>query len=216
MIRLLTIEDNEIFDKALDTYLDTGNHEKAGYTYANRLDFVAIHKQTFRNFIQSDNYTVAGKIEDGEIVALAIGYRHSLLLPIKNMNFVNSWHLGFVWSKDTNRNVKTFLFDITNLLSLYHESRNRFSFTKLMSLKTIPDNLLEYVNRVHLSIVPDARYDCYLEALVTSRDDLARLSDSQRFMFPERIQKPLLLLSHSLKNPLREVYVKNSIQPVEN
>lgn len=210
MIRILNEHDSGMFESALDEYLINSDHLKAGYTFESRKEFVKIHKELFSSGLGADYITV-GDIIENKIVGLAIGYKNDLLIDRAGKNIIPGWHLAFTWRNDIQWiTPKSFIFDITNPISLHMEQRGIFDFTKVMkfSMENVKRyGLVEYLNKVYVKNIPDGRYDAFVEAVIETNDDIEKLSRILKRIVPDEILSPLLIVKHSLKNEIRQTYL---------
>lgn len=204
--QLLPGKDEEIYLKALQEYLDTTDHEKTGYTTLSRMGFVNVHTDLFIDKYLTD-YRVIGDVVDGEVIGLAIGYKNDIIIDRLNKNIVPGWHLAFTWKRTKDwKAPQGDLLGLTHPLCLWMERQGIFTFTKIMrySEKIVERiGIARYIEEVHLKNVPDKRYNCHVEKLIRSPDDVATLPLVWRRMMPEHIIAPLLLVTHQLKNELR-------------
>jgi hypothetical protein len=211
MIKILSKDHREIFNKALDFYCANTDHEKSGYYTEDRIKWVELHKDLFISDI-SDDYVVVGDIQDNFIFGMAIGYRSGIILGDKKYaKLIPSWHLAFTWKHEKYwASPKKFIFDITNPISLHMENKGIFDFTKIMRVNL---NNLErigidaYINRTYNKNIPDGRYNAYAESIVSNIDDLQTLPKIMQKIYPENILAPLMCVRHVLKNEIRNKYL---------
>lgn len=198
--------DTELFLCALQCYLDTTNHEKSGYTYETRRQFVEMHLRFFSD-ISPDKYKVIAEIKDNEAVGIAIGFSNDIIIGRPEQSILPGWHLAFTWRKNYAwGSPKSFIFDITNPISSHMESLGIFDFTKVLrvsipSLKRL--GIQQYVDRVILKNLPDSRYDAFIDAVVCADTDISKLPLLYKKILPEKILTPKIIIKHSLKNYLR-------------
>jgi hypothetical protein len=208
--QLLPGQDDAIYLKALQEYLDTTDHEKTGYTTLSRMGFVNNHSFLFDEKHMTD-YRVIGDVVDNEVVGLAIGYKNDIIIDRLNKNIVPGWHLAFTWKRAKDwKAPQGDLLGLTHPICLWMESQHIFTFTKIMrySEKIVGRvGVARYIEEVHLKNVPDKRYNCHVEKLIRTAEDVAGLPVVWRRMMPEHIIAPLLLVSHQLKNELRAHYL---------
>lgn len=211
MIRILSKRDKNLFFSALDFYYETTNHFKSGYLPEDRKKWINMHKDFFSS-ISDEDYVVVGDIIENNVIGLAIGFKYGLIFGEKHVNLLSSWHLAFTWKHEKNwATPKKYIFDITNPISLHMENKFIFDFTKIMRINissAIEMNAAHYLHKIFDRNIPDGRYNSYLESIVRDKNDLDKLSKSQRIIYPENIITPLMCVKHSLKNEIRAIYLK--------
>lgn len=209
MIKILSPEDSAIFNSALDDYYSNTDHSKSGYSIESRKEFIDIHKELLISGLGAD-YVAVGEIVGNNVVGLAIGYKNDLLIDRACKNILPGWHLAFTWRNTTQWSTpKSFIFDITNPISLHMESRGIFDFTKVMRFSVENarrTGIAEYLNRVYVKNIPDGRYDAFAEAVIETDSDVTSLPLIWRKIVPDHILTPLLIVKHSLKNEIRQTY----------
>jgi hypothetical protein len=212
MIKILNQDDAALFNDALDDYYENTDHLKSGYTVESRKEFINIHKELFTSGLRGD-YSVVGDFVDNRIIGLAIGYRNDLLIDRACKNILPGWHLAFTWRNTSKWSApKSFIFDITNPISLHMENMGVFEFTKVMRFSAENARrvgMAEYLDRVYIKNIPDGRYDAFVEAAIETESDVEKLPFILKRIMPDQILTPLLVVKHSLKNEIRQKYILN-------
>lgn len=157
------------------------------------------------------DYAISVAKECNKIIGFQIGIKINLLWQRQNYTFPY-WFLGVHCHSETQTKIPGPLIGKMALQLMNHfENQHYYTFYAVVKLPKNLDkssNIDSYLDTVYQKNYPLYRYNRYIEKVIRSNDSLEEIK--QNFIgytnfFPKKIDIPILLLKHEMKNNFRKI-----------